>query len=368
MNKNILRIVASLIISFMIINFFFNSKSLESDADFAMGTETQYYEAQNLNNHKIHVTHINGIKSLNNLKSDWIKRGKNKIILLIGNSQYHSINQMNDGDINLSEILYNSFQDDKIDFLTVSLPNMNIQEQYLVTEYLNDLPIEILLIPVFMDDTRENLIRNEIIDFILKNPKTKSKESINSYLKNKNISLEKNDFEGISETLQEKVEMKFNEILNEKFSLWSQRASIRSKLFIYLYQTRNFVFNISPTTERRLIPDYYENNLQSLKLILEKRGGSSTVLYIPPIRNDVSIPYDQNEYLKFKNDIQSIAEQHEAYFLNLESALNNNVWGSKEATNLSGKSELDFMHFQYEGHKELSRILLNFLQDLINDI
>lgn len=351
----------------MIINYF-NLKNIENTADFALGKETQYYEAKNSNNHRIHVTHISGIESLQNLKTDWINRGKNKIILLIGNSQYHSINQFNDGDINLSEILFNAFQSQKIDFLTISFPNMNLQEQYLVTEYLSDLPIEILLIPVFMDDTRENLIRNEISDFILKNPKTRSEKSINSFLNDKNISLEKNDFEGLSETPQEKVEMKLNEILNEKFPLWSERASIRSQLFIYLYKARNFVFNISPTTKRKLVPDFYENNLKSLKLILKKRIGSSTVLYIPPIRNDVSIPYEQNEYLKFKKDIQSIAEQNEAYFLNLESALNNNVWGTKDGTSLSKKSELDFMHFQYGGHKELSNILFNYLQNLNNDI
>ena len=365
MNKDIIRIISSLAISFMMINYFLKSEDLNNNGDFALGKETQYYGAKHANGDKIHITHINGIEGLNNLKADWIKRGKNKIILLMGNSQYHSINQMNDGDINLSEILYNTFQNQGIDFLTISFPNMNLQEQYLVIEYLNDLPIEILIIPVFMDDTRENIIRSEISEFVVNNPKIESRELINSYLKDKNTLIEKNDLSGLSETLQEKVELKFNEILTENFLFWSQRASMRNQVFIYLYKTRNYIFNISAKTERKIIPDYYKNNLESLDLILKKRSEFSTVLYIPPIRNDVSIPYDQYEYLEFKNKIQFMANKNEAHFLNLELALNNNVWGTKNGTNLLNKNELDFMHFKYEGHRELSNILYNFLQGLI---
>ena len=95
------------------------------------------------------------------------KRGKKDIIFLIGNSQYHAINQLKQGDVNLSEILFDYFDDLNYDFLTFSSANMNLQEQFLMMDYFFDLlPIKILVLPVFLDDTREDGIRFYVKKFL----------------------------------------------------------------------------------------------------------------------------------------------------------------------------------------------------------
>ena len=43
-----------------------------------------------------------------------------------------------------------------------------------------------------------------------------------------------------------------------------------------------------------------------------------------------------------------------AVFLNLENLVEGKYWGEKDLTSLSSNNELDFMHFQFQGHKILS--------------
>ena len=49
-------------------------------------------------------------------------------------------------------------------------------------------------------------------------------------------------------------------------------------------------------------------------------------------------------------------------FKNFETIVPPNFWGDKQSTNLSKKTEIDFMHFRFEGHKILSDSLSKFVK------
>ena len=143
------RLLIALIISLVVLSFLTKDQNQNFD-ELAFGIETSGSIAKGENNDLIHLERLNHFEEL---YTDWISRGKNDIILLLGNSQYHTINQMKKGDVVLSQILYDYYKKDDIDFITNSLPNVNLQEQYLIFEYFSRrLPIKLLILPIFMDD------------------------------------------------------------------------------------------------------------------------------------------------------------------------------------------------------------------------
>jgi hypothetical protein len=84
----------------------------------------------------------------------------------------------------------------------------------------------------------------------------------------------------------------------------------------------------------------------------------------------VEIPYDKNEYAKFKSDIELLAKHYRVEFSNFENLVPPNYWGSKDSTTLDKKQEIDFMHFQAEGHDLLANEVVKQLIKLkrvIND-
>ena len=87
--------------------------------------------------------------------------GNEEVVLWLGNSQLHAINQMRTGDETASAILYRDLKTEYKHLLTFSQPNASLQEHYVLYEYLSQkLPISYLLLPVVFDDLRETGIRS----------------------------------------------------------------------------------------------------------------------------------------------------------------------------------------------------------------
>ena len=115
-----IRLIIAIIFSWIIVGYFI--KDIEKNYfELALGTQTSEYYAKGDNNELIHS---GGLNTFEQLYIDWSKRGKNDIILLLGNSQYHAINQMKPEDINLSQILYNHFKKQKIDRFPINIRNI----------------------------------------------------------------------------------------------------------------------------------------------------------------------------------------------------------------------------------------------------
>ena len=293
------------------------------------------------------------------------------VVLWLGNSQLHAINQKNPGDLTASAILHREAKTESKYILTFSQPNANLQEHYLLFEYIsNKVPVTILILPVVFDDMRETGIRpnlieafnNQKVSFHLK--KTKIGRKLVS--ENGNQDAAGNDFAALEDTVQEKSEKYLNDEMNEIWSIWERRAELRGRFFTNLYFFRNWLFGINPSSIRKIISGRYRMNLDALRAVFQSANdkGIKVLLYIPPLRNDVKVPYELDQYGKFKTEIKLLTQQNGAKFLNLERLVPAELWGTKDSTTLGMGQELDFMHFQAGGHELLANTLYGELKAL----
>lgn len=282
--------------------------------------------------------------------SQELKKSKNNALFL-GNSQTGAINNYKKNDDNyISIINKNKLVNKKFTKInSIWLPNATLNEfSEIINQFNNcNFKINILIIPIFLDDTRIDSKREgvKIYDSIICKYKSLEKASIDKekgnlyYLNNK---IEKN------------------------LLVFGYLDKLNQDLKINLYKLRNLIFNISPGSARKIKESSYNSNLKSLTELLEKRGLKKlkTVLYIPPILNAKSqgeIPYLRSEYNKFKSDIETLCKGEFCIYLNLENLIPNEFWGKKNSTSLLRKNELDFMHFTGLGHKILANYFIEFL-------
>jgi len=164
-------------------------------------------------------------------------------------------------------------------------------------------------------------------------------------------------------TTQEKSEKWLNEFLAAELTIWGQRENMRGSMMNWLYMLRNTVFEIRPSSVRHMIAEPYNKNLEALKdmLQLAKNKGIIVYLYIPPIRSDVTLPYDQSELLKFIKDVNELAKLNSAKIKDFSGIVPGKYWGYKEPTNFIDSIEVDFMHFQFQGHRILADSLIQFI-------
>ena len=178
----------------------------------------------------------------------------------------------------------------------------------------------------------------------------------------------KDDFNGLEGSIQATVESALDRYLTEFSIFWQMRGEIRGNLYLQLYRLRNFIFQIDASSVRKKIPGRYNRNMEALDKIIEvaRVNNTKVLLYIPPLRTDKMIPYDLGEYAEFKDDIKSRSTSNTTV-IDFEKIVPDSLWGLKDSTDMTGKLELDFMHFKGEGHKVLSQALYEEIieQDLI---
>lgn len=347
-----------------IICFLYLNRVPNSFENLAMGTQTSPYQARNEKGNLIHFLHLDTIE-IHQLEK-LVNEDNDSVLLFLGNSQSHSINQMKKNDCNYIELLAKKLPDPCLAF---TFPNANLQEFLLTFDYvLTKVKIKKVFLPVFMDDLREDGIRDVFFselfheNYQIHNNSLIAKQ-INLYLK-KSYGSEKQQGE-LKSTPQDKSEDFLNNYLNLKTSFWSMRETMRGNLFNWMYMLRNTIFGIRPGTVRPMISENYLKNFSSLKAILDisESNNIEVYLYIPPIRSDVPLPYDIYENEKFKMDLKRLVGNYSNVKLkNYSTIVPGKFWGYKDPTNFIDKREVDFMHFQYGGHQILADSIINFIK------
>lgn len=354
--------------------YFMGSFTRKTDfGDAALGEGTLTYFASDSSGNSVHylprydvVEFLNGLETYKNFQK----------VLFLSNSQSHSINQMEIGDNSMSGYLFNDFINDSLAFISASVPNANLQEHYLLSEFFVSKlsKIELMILPVFFDDFREDGIREAYFkDFaptgFQVNGNDEISNSINLSLNNfskKNISdtlLEQRnegvkgteDFYALKETTQDVTERKLNSSLYNNLDFWKNREQLRGEYFTMLHLSRNTMFNISAQSTRRMIPARYEKNMLALRNIISSCAKNSIelLLVIPPLRTDIKYPYDKVEYREFKEYLMNL-ERENVSCVNLEKVVDGKYWGYSAPSQLFQTKDYDFMHFQAEGHKLLA--------------
>jgi hypothetical protein len=362
----ILPLFIGLVIGLLALEFFVskidNTKKLD---ELALGEATSIYLAIE-NGVPIHCHDLEDAFSC--LEPYNKNSGDEGVVLWLGNSQIHSINQMNDGDETAASTLHRQLQIQSRYLLSFSQPNASLQEHYVLFEYLlNKLPISTLILPLVFDDMRETGIRQSLsIAFEEKKLKQQLETTgIGRLLLSNHGSHDSsgNDMEGLEDTVQEMSEVYLNSELESIWDVWANRKELRGHLLTSLYFFRNWVFGINASTTRKMIPGRYSINKQSLEAIVDSARDSniSVLIYIAPLRNDVKIPYDLQQYNDFKAEILSIKREG-VRVVDFENLVPGKYWGSKASTTVEDGQEVDFMHFQAGGHRLLTAGLLTELR------
>jgi len=371
LNKTVYNSLLPLLIGIVLGIFLLHNSSLVVNSDvnfdelaFAGGTTSYFAKVNQL---QIHCSSFPTIyQCINDYKNFG---GNEEVVLWLGNSQLHAINQMRTGDETASAILYRGLKTEYKHLLTFSQPNASLQEHYVLYEYLSQkLPISYLLLPVVFDDLRETGIRFGLIDaFKISEVSTSlSRTEIGRNL----IAIQGDkdvvgsDMDALDTTVQEKVENFLNSQLESIWGIWAERSSFRGNVMNNLYLLRNWIFGITPSSARKMIPGRYSLNMQSLQAIMHSANqkGIKVLIYIVPIRDDVTIPYDLHQYNKFKSEVELAAKNESARFINIEGLVPVKLWGSKDSTTIGVVKELDFMHFKEKGHELLAERLLSELE------
>jgi hypothetical protein len=294
------------------------------------------------------------------------------LILWLGNSQLHAVNQFNEGEqtaiarLHRESIMRGDYT------IGMSYPNANLLENFVSYNYVaSHTQVSTVIVPIVFDDTREMGVGLDFEKAFLNDDFVKniSRSTFGKGLAEKLVSDIESDadteFAGISGSIQEDVEVKLNAILEDKWSVWSDRANYRSQIFGNLYLFRNWVFNIDPSSVRKKLPIAYKSNLESLRALLKSAQHNSTqvILYIAPIRNDYALPYNIEEYEQFKKDVKDISEDIGFKVYSLEKLVPNSMWGHKKSTSMSDSVEVDFMHFRAGGHELLANELYKLIYE-----
>lgn len=339
--------------------------------EFALGPETSTYWGT-FSGRKIHCSTPN---DSDNCIAAYSEYGADKdLILWLGNSQLHAINQMEVKDVTAVELVHRSLRDGGQYVMGLSYPNVSLQQNYVTFEYIGyKLPIMTLILPVVFDDFRETGIGSQF-SLAFETPgvvnnlmRTKiGKSLVSDYAEQYP---ENSDMAGLRETMQEQSEVYLNDYLTAKWKIWEKRPDLRAQVFKNLYLVRNSVFGINASSVRNVIPGRYRQNFEAYNAILKSAAKQKikVLTYIVPLRNDVKRPYNKQDYSAFKEKVRLMATDNGAHLLDLENLVPSQHWGEKSSTGLGQESEVDFMHFQFEGHERLAAAILDGLVVLAGD-
>ncbi len=365
-----LQIAVAAIVSVLILTKNFSQK--KSYEDFDLGTGTASCLAMR-DGTQIHTSTPDA--KFEKEIVEQVEAAKQQVILFLGNSQTHGINQKKEGQQNYVGLASNRYAG-KAFVVGHSIPNANLQEHYLIFNYwMKRLPISFVVLPIFYDDLREDNLRANFFAYMARQGLNAPGQSsldlkLNSLLSQaQSKETGDSDVSNQTKTLQERSEAALNALLEENVSVWRNRSTLRGEFEVFRYRLRNTVFGITPQTKRAEIPTVAKENLAALDSLLgiARANAVQVLLYIPPLRLDVSPPYDMESYRQFKSQMEHLQDRwSHVHFLDLDSIVPGKYWGMKDSTSLWGTLEYDFMHFQYEGHSLLMDALSPTLDQMVS--
>lgn len=285
-----------------------------------------------------------------------------KVGVWLGNSQLHTINDFKAGQ--QSGPLYAS---EALGWpvLGLSLPNASLQEHYVVTQWLfSQAKPAWILLPVVFDDLREDGLRDSLK--VLGTPETLRalrQRPAGARLAGEleKIGVERSDAQGTTRKARSGQQVA-EEFLERQFSascpLWARRGTVLGRCHLALYEFRNWLFGITPSTKRKIIPARRLKNMAAFEetLATVQQQHARCLVYVVPTRWDVEPPYELAAYAGWKEEVRALCARHGAPFADLDRLVPAEHWGLFNGVNI------DFMHFGHEGHILLGRKLAELVK------
>jgi hypothetical protein len=368
--KQVTALIFSALLAWLMLSLY-NDRRIQAD-DFALGKENTS-RIEIVDGVQFTAHNVNGINSVINhyaniYGSKISDQVRPRIVLWLGNSQLHTINQFKSGE-HLAPYWLRKLNgcEECILPLGISLSNANPQELFLLSQFVESkLQLDTLVVEVEFMGFREGGLRKDLSQITTVNLVHALRDSSVSKELEKLLDsdeyVEGNNIHSKSEgSAKQGIENFLSERLGNLWKLWKDRGDLRSAFLSDLFNLRNWMFNISSVSQRKIIKPRYEKNMKALEdlLVYSRSSKIPVILYIAPVRQDKPLPYDQGEYSQWKERVQHLAKSYDATYLNYESLVPGENWGSNFG------EDIDFMHFQEAGHKIIAKEILSALQSKV---
>ncbi len=303
--------------------------------------------------------------------SAYVAAGRPPAILWLGNSQLAAINRYKPGDSTAATLLHDTLGPRGYYVVSYAQPNANLHEHAVTFAALErKYDLKLLILPVFLDDIREQGIRPGIRQ-LAATPSLRTALEASPVWPHVSSAFPGDPAAGgeaaddNSKTLQKRIEDDLNGWLDSWWPLWRRRANLRGVLGYVMHTTRNKLLGINAQSKRKVDPAIYRAKMAVLDSLLAhaRARGIKVLLCVPPYRQDIPGPYVTADYEKLKADLARKARGNGAAFANLEAIVPGPEWG-KVIDRILGFEDYDFMHFTGEGHRRHAAALDGVLRGL----
>ena len=292
------------------------------------------------------------------------RRNLAKRVVWLGNSQLHAINQSRPGQVTAPVLLAQQLRPRGVEVQALSFPNASLAELYLGYRLeRRAAPVDVLVVPLFLDDTREGSIR-DVLRPVALTPDIRARLAAAPAGRAILAALPPATEAQHDESRQARSENVITGWLERCCGFQTMREQARGQLAIFAFELRNTIFNVTAQSVRPVIANSYNFHLAAFDQLLADAAadGTHVIAYIPPLRQDVAPPYVPAEYARFKAATRALAERRGATWIDLDRVVPGPLWGTKTAPRLGGGVELDFMHFQAPGHVAVARALTPLIE------
>lgn len=340
---------------------FKGGKTAFDEIGLGIGTVAQF---QTLDGRHVHCRNLNDAMACIDATN---ARDPKARIALLGWSQLHGVNQYRDGDRTAPWRLAKSFEARTIDFLTLSQPLSNPQEQYVLLHWLQTQSrFDGLVIGAWLQGMREENVRPAIaIAAADARVRARLEGSEQGRMALELIDKAKDASAPETASFQQRVEASLIEALKSQFALWRVRSEAEGRIRLFfqtiqfqLVKIRNLLLGLKKDKWIWNIPPArYDKNIAFLEAIVRqaRAEGLDVLVYVPPRPADIHFHFDEKLYARFKNQVEVFAMKSGASFVNLEDCVKGDVWGMTR----DGDGELvkDMTHFTASGHGQLAACL-----------
>jgi hypothetical protein len=294
-------------------------------------------------------------------------------LLWLGASQLYGINAYQPGHRSAAYQVFDALIPDNVATVTVSLPLAFPEEHEIVLQYLLAREkVSGVVIGAVYGDMRHDAVRATVAQLLddadtrrrIEGTEHGRRLVARAQIKETDKAATVPGPDRDAPSLMAVTEERITDIGEKAFRLETLRKAGRGWTILTLEDIRRYFESLRARYTRDLssyrvpmIAKNYEANREAWREMMAaaKKAGTPMLVYIPPRPTDF-FPFEPAGYEAFKRDIEQLAAQNSAAFVNLENVVPNALWGEVDLS--FGFNVRDPFHFRAEGHTLLAQALL----------
>jgi hypothetical protein len=281
---------------------------------------------------------------------------KQPLVVLSGMSQMYAINDVQPNDQTIAEWLDDQLSPKGVRVFGLAAPNLDNEEAlFLLLSVASDPHTRpaTFIYGLCFDKFRNVDLRSGYQEFMRRHPEIESswRETAERHAKAYPLASAKMlstlaELHASATHSETSAEGRLRDAVGRMIPLIGERHELNATAQMRLYDLRNKLLGITPTTKRPIIESRYELNRQFLELIATtaREHGIQPVFYIIPLNPSAETPYVPDQYAAFKRWVATLTQQEQIPFADFEEIVPRGDWGF-----LNGGP--DFKHFRGVGHR-----------------